>query len=44
MPPDPLGWLRAYGARIRAFGAQFLPHQPRIDGYVSDIYVYIISK
>ena len=35
MPQTPLGWLRAYGARIRAFGAQFLPHQPRIDGYVS---------
>ena len=35
MPPDPLGWLRAYGPRIRAFGAQFLPHQPRVDGYVS---------
>ena len=28
----PLGWLR-----IRAFGAQCQPHQPRIDGYVSDM-------
>ena len=27
-----------------AFCAQFLPHQPKIDGYVSDIYIiYILS-
>ena len=35
MPPDPLDWLRAYGARIRSFGAQFPPHQLRKDGYAS---------
>ena len=35
MPPHPKRWLRPYSARIRAFGAKFLPHQPRIDGYVS---------
>ena len=34
-PWTPLGWLCAYGASNHTFGSQFLPHQPRIDGYVS---------
>ena len=40
-PRTPLRWLCPYGARNRALGAQFLPHQPRIDGYASVIDPYL---
>ena len=42
MPLHPPTMARAFGARIRAFGAKFLPHQPRIHGYVSELYTETI--